>query len=189
MIRIFNYLNKIISKTIFDLIYQFYRTEICTEIDKIPRLANYTFLAPFLESNPDHNTGLNTDSCLQSLADLEFEMNSKAYTRSEVLARLYNFANYKTHPAVAYYTSIFVHCKKCKYINFVPFNLIGSQQPLQLSKILQNYQTDIGDSLGICMMSEEQQREEARMKSLESSKNFSLRWLNIAEITSFKPNG
>ena len=39
------------------------------------------------------------------------------------------------------------------------------------------------------MMSEEQQNEENQLKRVECSTNFSLRWLNTAEIINFAPEG
>ncbi len=158
-------------------------TEICTEIDKIHRMVKFTFLAPFFEASAEQKANLPSTLPLKSLALVKSQVDSKPFMRSEVVAKLF-----KHSKPVASYASIFVNCKKCKYINFVPFNLIGSQQPSQLKIILHDYQTDIGDTQQ-SMMSEEQQCEENRMKKIESSKNFSLRWLNTAEIISYRPKG
>lgn len=155
--------------------------EICNEIHQLDRrLANLTYLVPYLTADDSCISKLVSIPYFLSLENLKKESQRNEFMRSKVEARLFNYA-IQCPP----YASLFVTCEICRYVNFAPFHFIGSQQPGMLKHMIQNYDTDIGDTQPD-FLSEEQQNENERLKRIESSKNFSLRWLNTAEISFFE---
>jgi hypothetical protein len=114
-----------------------------------------------------------------SIADFKNEMQSKYFMRAKVEAQVFDYAKYCPP-----FACIYVTCKKCQYINFAPFHFIGSKKPNILKNMTEDYETEIGETQP-CFSTDDQNQ----LKRQESSKNFSLRWLNTAEPGSITQNG
>lgn len=114
-----------------------------------------------------------------SIEDLKKEIHSRSFMRAKVEAVVFDYA--KFCPPFA---CIYVTCKKCQYINFAPFHYIGSKKPNMLKNMLEDYDTEIGDTQPGFVTDDQNM-----LKRQECSKNFSLRWLNTAEIGSITMDG
>jgi hypothetical protein len=107
--------------------------EICQDIFKFKRLANLTYIAPYMKT-PEilPQPVLNYMPYFLSLDELAKEAATRSYMKCKVTAKLFEYSS-SACPSIA---SVFVHCKKCNYVNFTPFHLANIYLSGQLTCIL-----------------------------------------------------
>lgn len=147
--------------------------EICPEIHLLnERLTRFTYLVPFLSTKSI--SGAKYLPYFLSLSGLKEEAVKNKFMKAKIEARIFDYS-LQAPP----YASIYVRCRKCQYINFAPFHCVRALQPSFLNYMLKNYETDIGNTQ---FMTQQQENDDFEKKRLECSKDFSLRWLNTAEV-------
>lgn len=101
--------------------------EICDEIWRLKRLVKMTYLIPMITQSKLGELAhlrFKYEPYFASLRDLSDEAGSQTYMRCKVTAKLFRHA-INTSPVIA---NVFVCCKKCGYVNFVPFHLANIYQ-------------------------------------------------------------
>lgn len=93
------------------------------EILKLKRLVKLTYLVPFI-CVPERPLEMLIEPYFYSLAHLAGEAAKNRQFRCKVIAKLYNYS-ISSSPAIA---SVFVSCRHCSYVNFVPFHLANIYQ-------------------------------------------------------------
>jgi hypothetical protein len=168
--------------------------EICQEIFKFKRLANLTYIAPYMQT-PEilPEPVLNFVPYFLSLNDLAKEAATRTYMKCKVTAKLFEYSS-SACPTIA---SVFVHCKKCNYVNFTPFHLANIYLSGQLTCILnditanekQTQQSQLQTSTQLTNPGTQQQIQELDIDidednsndlMVKQSINFNLNWLQTA---------
>lgn len=106
--------------------------QISEDIFKFKRLANLTYFVPFMQKKAENPNDLAFIPFFNSLEYLAKEAANRDQMKCKVVAKLFNYS-VSTCPSIA---SVFVHCKKCDYINFTPFHLANIYHSSTLSFII-----------------------------------------------------
>jgi hypothetical protein len=159
--------------------------KVSTEILKFKRLSSWTYLCPYIESTLNNST--KTLPFYLCLDDLAKDASNKKYIKCKLIAKLFEFSQ-TSGPSIG---SVFVHCKKCHYINFTPFHLAHIYHSGQLSLILNeinqidasssNSKNQINTSTQILSSIESEDQFQDFEENLEKNAvNFDLNWLQTA---------
>ena len=145
--------------------------EISSDIYKLKRLTSLTYIVPFLTStslneiNPQKTKHI---PFYLSLEDLAEDASKTNYMKCRVNAKLFSYS-ISSCPQIA---SVFVHCKKCNYVNFTPFHLASIHQQATLSNCITDLQKNSSSNEEMEFDDEEIRRQNAT--------NFNLNWLKTA---------
>jgi hypothetical protein len=163
--------------------------EISKDICAIKLFSNKTYLAPYVNfTNSNEQTSFTP--FFESLSNLELVSKQKNNMKCRVIAKINRFAIHS--PQI---TNVYVYCKKCYYINFVPYHSAEIHQSEIIHKIIKEYndkQNNSNNTNNIIMSSSTQtdterdhiplmtdQKDEGEMHAV----NFSLDWFLNAKLS------
>ena len=163
---------------------------ISNDIYGIKLFSNSTYLAPFVPFNQSNNQK-KFIPFFESLANLELvSQQQKTNMKCKVIAKINKFAIHS--PQI---TNVYVYCKKCNYINFVPYHSADIHQSGIMNKILNEYneKQNANTSNNNNMMSASTQRDtleelppmadHQKDESEMHAVNFSLDWFLNAKLS------
>lgn len=145
--------------------------EICPEIEKLKRLVKLTYLAPYFElSAEDANEAYLPH--YYSLQYLKEDAEQSDYLKCQVTAKLFSYS-ISSCPHIG---SVFVYCKKCAYVNFIPFHLSNIYQEPYLKIVLKQTNDENDQNYTQFDPSAPNTYDMAKRRAV----NYSLEWLKTA---------
>lgn len=141
--------------------------KISLDIYDVKLLSKSNYLVPFIRSNQT----LNSENYLmffESLGGLEKESLKRSYTKSKVIAK---FQRHIGLTSQIY--QVYVSCKNCSYINYIPYNIGNMYHSTIMDHILKEYEKRFDNDVSSFLNASSQ---EINAETNGHASNFSLEW-------------